>query len=654
MRCGGSALAAAAVALMASVQLPGLSASNAGPSEPTYTVGVTKNLAVRMDDGVSLLVDVYFPTDKSTGDPAPGPFPVILNQTPYDKNVTAGRGAIGDVMAPPPGTDVWFVERGYLVVVADVRGRGGSEGSWDLLGPREAQDGVELVRWAATLPRSNGSVGLFGASYLGINQLLTAARVGPGSPLKAIIPHVPGELYRDFVAGGLPNLPGFAAAASVFLAGFGATGPVTSWATTDPDRIPELESSRVAGWQEQIARIEVDWHTDGDRLYDDSWWQVRSLLTYVPQIVANGVPALLVGGWHDIFRRSEPLLYGAFQNASAGRSPFAPMAAGQPVTGRYQLLMGPWDHFGVAVREAASLRAIELAWFDRWLKGVPNGIENTQKPLHAYVLGSDRWVDATAYPFEEATPTTFWFGPHDGRIAPSTNGGSLLSAPPSAVSGSDLVVWTGGGSPCNQQFQESSLLIGLVSAEDVCSRNDVTSQAGPGSLTYTTAPLAASTAIGGPIGVTVFATSTRPESLFAVSVEAVAPDGTSMALASGRLLGSRRVLDPSRTWFDGSGHPIMPYHPFTRSSVEPVSIDAVNRFDIEVFPVLAEVPAGHSIRVTVRTSEPNAQIPSSSLSSLAGGVYEVQRNASFPSSITIPMADAAAFDVSCDICARYL
>jgi predicted acyl esterase len=38
-----------------------------------------------MSDGTVLRVDVYFPTNTQTGAAAPGPFPVILTQTPYGK-----------------------------------------------------------------------------------------------------------------------------------------------------------------------------------------------------------------------------------------------------------------------------------------------------------------------------------------------------------------------------------------------------------------------------------------------------------------------------------------------------------------------------------------------------------------------------------------
>ena len=127
-----------------------------------------------MSDGVKLAADVYRPTLPS-GAPAPGHFPVILSQTPYGKrsSVTTqsmGQGMGGDGFYP------YLVERGYIDVVADVRGTGSSEGDFSLFGPRERQDGVELARWAARLPGSTGRVGLAGSSYVGLNQIYTAAR----------------------------------------------------------------------------------------------------------------------------------------------------------------------------------------------------------------------------------------------------------------------------------------------------------------------------------------------------------------------------------------------------------------------------------------------------------------------------------------------
>jgi len=155
-----------------------------------------------MSDGTVLRADIYTPAN-ADGSPAKGPFPVVMTQSPYGKD--AGLGAVGQ---DGTGEFAYLVQRGYIDVVADVRGAGDSQGSWGLFDPIQAQDGAELVRWAAKLPGADGKVGLYGSSYLGIDQLLTASRVGKHSPLKPIFPVIAGnDLYRDTAYfGGVPGL----------------------------------------------------------------------------------------------------------------------------------------------------------------------------------------------------------------------------------------------------------------------------------------------------------------------------------------------------------------------------------------------------------------------------------------------------------------
>lgn len=151
-----------------------------------YKVIKESDVTITVRDGVRLTANVYRPD-------APGKFPVILTQTPYNKNSDLGRG------------NEYFVQRGYVHVVVDVRGTGGSEGSWDSFGPAEQRDGYDLVEWVTKQPWSNGNVGLWGASYMAINQFFTAAQHPPG--LKALFPIVPmADSYRDIVmSGGLAN-----------------------------------------------------------------------------------------------------------------------------------------------------------------------------------------------------------------------------------------------------------------------------------------------------------------------------------------------------------------------------------------------------------------------------------------------------------------
>ena len=132
-------------------------------------------MPVKMSDGTMLYANVYYPTDK-TGQAAAGPFPVILTQTPYGKD--DGKYA-GGALGGLAGNSDYLIQRGYIEVVADVRGTGGSQGEWGLFDPIQGTDGATLVNWAAALPHSDGKVGLLGASYLGIDQFATAVDAGP-------------------------------------------------------------------------------------------------------------------------------------------------------------------------------------------------------------------------------------------------------------------------------------------------------------------------------------------------------------------------------------------------------------------------------------------------------------------------------------------
>src|SRR5262245_17249779 len=121
-----------------------------------HRVLVEKDVPMRTRDGVTLRADVYRPD-------ATGRFPVLLSRLPYDKNQRRRPGDIDP-----------FVERGYVVIMQDTRGRFASEGDEYYPLIWEAADGYHAVEWAAELPYSNGRVGTMGQSYLGATQYLLA------------------------------------------------------------------------------------------------------------------------------------------------------------------------------------------------------------------------------------------------------------------------------------------------------------------------------------------------------------------------------------------------------------------------------------------------------------------------------------------------
>lgn len=646
------ALAAAlAVALAAAIVAP----ANAGawePDPPRYEVGMEKNVAVTMSDGTVLRANVYYPTDPATGEAAKGPFPVIMVQTPYGKDtfgaLSGGDGGpeAGNQMGPVP----YFVKRGYIDVVVDVRGTGASHGVFDLWGPIQGRDGVELVDWAAKLPNSSGRVGLYGPAYMGVIQFMTAARVGRKSPLKALFPIITGNsVYRDVAfAGGILNSEfDFVAALGIFGA-INITNPVME-NPTDPVDLVQVEADHAQGLHSYSFAQATNILTGGDQAYDEDYWQARAPQGMLAKVVANRIPAFMVAGWYDLFQRGGPLNYSQLQNLYAGRPQMAPMAPDQRATGRYQLLQGPWFHLTAGT--GVQVYRFEMAWFDRWLKGRRTGIEETTRPLHVITTGGNRWVDTTRFPFTEAKPRTYYLGGGpSGSGAPSRNDGTLTSERPAAATGSDEVAFVGAASPCTLASEQWSAGVTQLVLEtgslppDPCTQDDRTIQTGPGALTYTTEPMRRDVAVAGPIAASVYATSTRPDVELVATVQDVAPDGTSKPLTAGALLGSFRKLDRARSWRARDGRLLLPYHPYTRASVRPVKIGSVTRFDIEVSPTVAEIPAGHRLRLTLATSDTPHLMPiPEQLANLVGGVYQVQRNKAAASYLEIPIAPAAAF-----------
>ncbi|MGH9023168.1 MAG: CocE/NonD family hydrolase, partial [Acidimicrobiia bacterium] len=499
-----------------------------------------------------------------------------------------------------------------------------------------------LVHWAAALPHSNGRVGMTGPSYLGIIQLLTAARVGPGSPLKAIFPVIAGhDLYRDTAfAGGITNIE----FGLPFLAAVGALHTVNPLVEhrNDPGRAAGVIAQHLPGLASFQARLVAETLTGGERAYDESWWMARNPSAVLDQIVANGVPAFMVGGWNDLFQRGAPLTYAGLQNASVGRPVRAPMDPGQRATGRYQLLMGPWYHLNVPPR---LLERLQLSWFDTWLKDQPSGIADTDKPLHLYDLAEKRFFDVAHYPLAEATPSALFLN----------QGGTLTSEEPTTSGGSDPIVSTGVSSPCSRSTSQWGAGGFETAAEAFGMRNpcatEARTQLPPGILQYTSAPFEKPAVLAGPIGATLYATSTRPDTQWVATLEDVAPDGTATALTSGWLLGSFRELDSESTWVAPDGRPILPHHPYTRASVAPVVPGEMTRYDIEVFPTVSTFAPGHSLRLTITTSDTPHLLPNPrQLVDLAGGVYAVSRQAGAASFLEIPLADPGALRAECSIC----
>jgi len=639
------------------------------PEKAVYGTASINDIAIKGAGGTTIRVNEIYPTTAS-GAAAKGPFPVLMTMTPYGKG-QGGSSDPGSASSPggesaTGGADDYLAERGYIEVVEDVRGTGDSNGSWGLFDPVQQQDAIKVLKWAAHLPHSDGRVGTYGPSYLGIDQLLLAGAVGPHSPLKAIFPMVSAnDIYRDTsFMGGLLDFE-FSETYLGLTGALNTTNPITDTAS-DTSLLSDLagiETDHVNGLASYHAATTENVLTGGDEAYDGSYWQDRNPQNVLAKVVANHIPAYLVGGEFDIFQNGEPLNYAELQNAWDSRSVTAPMASGQRTTGRYQLIVGPWEHLNGS---SVDVDPLELEWFDTWLKHEKTGMARTKTPLHYYDLGSGQFDETATYPFTGATPTRLYFGP-SGTLTGSaptagTSGSSQGTLPvslPSPVSGvlgtvlgstgvsapvstSDTLVWSPSGAACGRSIDQWSMGGLSVPAGEAgllapCADDDRATQIGPWATTYTTAPLAHAETVAGPIDATVYASSTTSETELVAELEDVTPNGTSYPLTEGALLGSLRAVNANRNWTAG-GMTILPYHPYTETSAKPVTPGTVTEYQIQIFPTLVTIPAGNSLRLTLSTTDtPHLTPLPEQLPDLAGGVYTIARTASAPSSLTLEL-----------------
>lgn len=369
------------------------------PEQATYGDITVTDVHIAMSDGVTLVGDVIYPADKDTGNRATGRFPVLLTQNPYVCSTSQGNTAMGG------GT--FFADRGYIYASICVRGAGRSGGKFGFMDRRAQLDGVELVHWAAhDLPGSNGVVGLYGCSYLGLTQIFTAGALGPHSPVKAMAPSCAGtDMYRESgYSGGVPT----ESVEYMFPGVFGLIGARAG-----------LFGTKV------IATGEMG----GDTAYDGTFWRSRTPGDYAAKIIENHIPALLWSGWDDIFTRTSQEMYSAFQNAAAGRPVYGPMKVGQDVSPRYQIVIGPWGH-----GEGIDLN-LQLEWFDTWLRGADTPMRHTRTPMHLYQLGTNTWINTDTFPMVDRY-TRYFLGDSGALTtsAPSSTGSDTLQFAPPQVS----------------------------------------------------------------------------------------------------------------------------------------------------------------------------------------------------------------------------
>jgi uncharacterized protein len=543
-------------------------ASHWQPEPAKYEYQLAKDLQVKMDDGVQLRVDVYYPLDPNTKKRASGNFPVLLEQTPYGKERVA-RGSVN--------TANYFVRRGYIFAIADLRGFGTSEGQASWFGSRTGQDGAALAEWAAHIEGASGRVGLMGCSYSGVAQYFTASSLSPNSPVKALAPLcTDSNFYRDLISfGGIPTQ---------FIAAVRALTPpgVDDDPTTDPFM------------QTLISQA------TGDDAYYNGYWDSLNIVRLMPKIVSLGIPVLSESGWYDLFPGANIDATVEAQNTLARRPRDQPLQLGAPLSRRYQAIVGPWAH---GEHTGDSLQPLLLEWFDTWLRGKTTRFSESNLPLHLFVIGVNRWIDSATYPLSNKA-TSFYLSP--GILSVDRLVGSCMRGGESKPGCSAKLIWA-------PEFE------------------------GTASLTFDSTPLDAPLIIGGPGDVTIYLKSSRPEIELAATLVDVSPDGSLTKITDGAQLGSQRELDAANSWYSSDKRLVRPNHYFTKERSRAVPISETVRLDIELVPTVMQIPAGHRLRLklisqpsglfhqywkAVQMPNPLAPTPQE-LEKLVGGEYTI-------------------------------
>ena len=575
-----------------------------------YSIKFEPHIPLSLGDGTMTYVDVFRPD-------APGKFPALLQRTPYDKSSPNSRSG--------PVDAIRGAMNGYAMVIQDVRGRHSSEGEFYTF-VNEAEDGFNSVEWVAGQPWCNGKVGMYGVSYVGATQWLSAKAKPPS--LVAIAPGVTAADYHE----------GWAWQGGAFELGFNlswAVGPLVAanWDNLSrrlglsmeglaevvraKDNLTEgylhLPTQDMPHLKNGLADYYYDWLAHPD--YDDYWKKVCIQESHSDITV----PSLNMGGWYDVF------LGGTIGNYVGMRQNGATEAArsGQ------RLLLGPWIHgstpidvsgefhFGTRSSSAVmDLPGVILRYYDHWLKGEDNGVAD-EKPVRIFVMGENVWRWEDSWPLSRAVVTNYYL--HSGGKANSLNGdGRLDTDAPNheqpdvyAYNPMDPVPTRGGGLCCDPAFMMS----GAYDQRPIEARPDV--------LVYSTPALEQDTEVTGPIVVTLYASSSAVDTDFTAKLVDVEPCGCARNLTDGIIRARYRK----------------PRHP--ASLIEP---GQVYKYTIDVWATSNLFKKGHSIRLEISSSNfprfdrnPNTGGLIGAETTLVPALQTVHHSDGYPSHVTLPV-----------------
>jgi putative CocE/NonD family hydrolase len=453
---------------------------------------------IPLRDGVKLNATVYTPREQKE------PAPCVFTLTPYISQSYHDRG-------------LYFAAHGYPFLTVDVRGRGNSEGEFRPL-IQEAHDGHDVVEWLAQQPYCNGKITMWGGSYAGYDQWVTAKEFPPH--LATIVPVASPYAGIDFPMRG--NIPfpyniqwltftsGHAAQDRIF-------GDDAFWRAKNREWFesgaPFKQLDAIVGnpsvtFQEWIAHPSVDAYWDS---YNPTAEQYAKL----------SLPILTITGSYDGDQPGAIEHYRQYMKNTdaAGRA-------------RHYLIIGPWDHAGTRTPQAefgglkfgpaslVDLPKLHLDWYAWTMQGGPKPAF-LQKNVAYYVMDADKWRYTDTLEGITAESRPYYLD----SVANATD---VLAA--GSLGGAQ-----GKGKPDQYVYDPRDVSIAALEASvDIASYTDQrTVHALRGKqLVYHTAPFERDTEVSGFFKLTAWIAIDQPDTDFAVNVYEVRADGSSIALTS--------------------------------------------------------------------------------------------------------------------------
>jgi putative CocE/NonD family hydrolase len=466
------------------------------PAAPSTAVH-EEEVAIPMRDGVTLRADILRPGQ--------GRFPTLVYRTPYGKH-----DALKDYT-----TFSRAVERGYAVVVQDVRGRYSSDGEFRPY-EHEGKDGYDTIEWAARQAWSNGRVGTFGLSYPGAVQWLAAVESPPH--LEAMVPAMTFSTPQNFFySGGVWDLSwvqwiwqSIAADARMKRRVAGAVAPQSAprWNDVKTRMLGTLPLDRLEELRD-VAPYYNDWIHHPP---EDPFWNFAELRHKYGRTHAA---VLNLSGWNDDNYGPE----GAITNYLG----LVASRAGAP--SRAALLLGPWVHGVDATartkfgdRDFGPTAAIDydevvLGWMARYLRDDRSA--RAVPAVRHFVMGDNHWRDSDSWP-PRGRDATYYLS----AAAEPPARGELTPTPPSSASRASSTFVSNPDDPVINPYQSA----GVHDYQALSQRRDV--------LTFDSAPLARDMEVTGPIRARMYLSCDCRDTDLWVRVLDVAPDGVAQNLMS--------------------------------------------------------------------------------------------------------------------------